>query len=168
MTSPRSPAHCSLPQFLIAQSTGPSVCGERPQVENVRYQMLLLHASLQCGMHFRQYLVCSLSSEWTAPPSSFNQPQPITLSLAISTGDRFSTHAGVAPLPLGNACSSEPFAVEKSTYSRRLTTIVGQLQSLAVRKWAIDQGRGTVHEQLCIVVVLAPEIRMHAPHVLYR
>lgn len=32
----------------------------------------------------------------------------------------------------------------------------------------MDQGRGTVHEQLCIVGILAPEIRMHAPHVLYR
>jgi hypothetical protein len=122
----------------------------------------------QCGMHCRQYLACSLSSEETAPPSSLNRPYPITLALAISTGDRFSTHAGVAPLPLGNGRLSDPFAVEKSTYSRRLTTVVGQLQSLVVREWLWTTPENAVHEQLCIVRFLAREIGICAPHVLYR
>ena len=64
--------------------------------------------------------------------------RPITYLHAISTDDRFSTYAGVAFLVLRNAHLSNDSAVEKTNYSRPPTTIIGQLQSLAVREWPWD------------------------------
>lgn len=124
---------------MDALSTAASVTGE---------QDLLTAIGLRSRCTFLQYSVgglsCNishpLSSEWSARQVDTFAQQPITVFLPISTGDRFSTYAGVAPLPLRNARRSDESAVEKSNYSRRLTTIFGQLQSLAVREWPWIRG----------------------------
>jgi hypothetical protein len=68
-------------------------------------------------------------AKWT--PLSSDQSHISCLSVQAI----FLAHTRVSPpLPLRNAHLSHYSAVENSNCSRRLTTIVGQLQSLAVRE----------------------------------
>jgi hypothetical protein len=134
---------------MNAQSTAPSVSGEQDVLTTFGIRSRCTFTSTQCGRRLLQYLSSSIVGV-DRPPSGLpcltNQSRIPYLSVqAIALA-----HTRVSPpLAQRNAHLSDEFAVEKSNCSRPLTTIFGQLQSLAVRE-CLESGARTLSMNNCV------------------